>query len=62
MSSKLKKVYLDTLELAVSNSKNIKNEIPVSVVNFVIKRLEDPNNEVRKSSISLLKALKNQGY
>jgi NAD-specific glutamate dehydrogenase len=64
LSSRLKKIYLDTLEYMVSNAQPavIKKEIPGLIVDFAVKKLTDPSNEVRKSAINLLKSLKKQGY
>ena len=63
LTSKLKKIYLDTLEYMISNSQgSIKNQIPPIIVDFTVKKLNDASNQVRKSAIRLLKSLKKCGY
>lgn len=39
-----------------------KHNIPFTIVDFTVKKVHDPNNEVRKCAINLLKTLKNSGY
>jgi hypothetical protein len=45
ITSKLKKIYLDTLEYIVTNSQgSIKNTLPQTIVDFGVKKLGDPSN------------------
>jgi hypothetical protein len=55
---KIKIVYLQNLEYMISKHGINNNGIPFTICDFAIKKSADPNNEVRKAVLNLLKSIK----